>query len=62
MYSRNIWTVEKRIVCFQSKKVKTCCFYFISDNYYIYLKKYFEIFVTNDFLSIFWSTAALTLQ
>jgi len=24
--------------------------FFISNNYYIYLKRYFEIFVTNDFL------------
>jgi len=47
MYSRNIPMAEKRIVCFQSKKVKICL---ISNNYYIYLKIYFEIFVTNDFL------------
>ena len=46
MYRRNILMAEKRIVCFQSKKVKIC----ISNNYYIYLKRYFEIFVTNDFL------------
>ena len=36
-------------VCFLSKEVKICIFY-ISNNYYIYLKRYFEIFVTNDFL------------
>ena len=41
---------EKRIVCFQSKKVKRCRFFFISNNYYIYLKRYFEKFVTYDFL------------
>ena len=48
---------EKRIVCFQSKskKVKICSF-FISNNYYIYLKRFFEICVTNDFFSIFWRT------
>ena len=40
---------EKRIVYFQSTKVKICRF-FISCNYYIYLKSYFEIFVTNNFL------------
>ena len=44
---------EKRIVCFQSKKVKNMfvsTVIFISNKYYIYLKRYFEIFVTNDFL------------
>jgi len=45
---------EKRIVCFQSKYVV----FFISNNYYIYLKRYFEKIVTNGF-SIFWRTAAL---
>ena len=59
MYSRNIPEAEKRIVCFQSKQVKICRF-FISNNYYIYLKRYFEIFVTNDFFSILWRTAAVT--
>jgi len=49
MYSRNIPMAEKRIVCFQSKKVKIYMF-FISNNYYIYLKRYFETNVTNDFL------------
>jgi len=34
---------EKRIVCFQSKNVKICSFFYISNNYYIYLKSYFEI-------------------
>jgi len=34
----------------------------ISNNYYIYLKKYFEIFVTNDFLNIYWRSAALKLR
>jgi len=48
---------EKQIVCFQSKKAKMCSF-FTSNNYYIYLKRYFEIFVTMIF-SIFWRTAAL---
>ena len=52
MYSRNIPMGEKRIVCFQSKQVKIC-------SYYIYLKRYFEKIVTNDF-RIFWRTAALT--
>ena len=43
---------EKRIVCFQSKNVKICRF-FISNNYYIhvYMKRYFEKNVTNDFLA-----------
>ena len=50
MYSRNIPMTEKQIVCFQSKKVKICSFYFLSNNYYIYLKRYLKIFVTNDFL------------
>ena len=52
MYRRNIQMAEKRIVCFQSKKVKihVCRFFIISNNYYIYLKRYFETFVTNDFL------------
>jgi len=45
MFSRNIPMAEKRIVCFQSK----ICSFFISNNYYIYLKGYFEIFVFNDF-------------
>ena len=50
MYRRNILMAEKRIVCFQSKKVKICRFFLISNNYYKYLEIYFEIFVTNDFL------------
>jgi len=50
---------EQRIVCFLSKKVKICSFFFISNNYYIYLKRYFEIFVSNNCFSIFWRTAAL---
>jgi len=33
--------------------------FFISNNYYIYLKRYFENIVTKDFFRIFWSTAAL---
>ena len=49
-YRRNISMAEKRIVCFQSKTVKICSF-FISNNYNIYLKKSFKIFVTNDFLA-----------
>ena len=36
-------------------------FFFNSNNYFIYLKRYFEIFVTNDFFSIFWRTAALNV-
>jgi len=32
---------------------------FLSNNYYLYMKIYFEIFVTNDFFSIFWRTVAL---
>jgi len=50
MYRRNISMAEKRIICFQSKKVKICRFFFISNNFYIYLKRYFEIYVINDFL------------
>jgi len=38
---------EKRIICFQSKKVKLVGF-FISNNCYIYMKRYFEQIVTND--------------
>ena len=41
---------EKRSVCFLSKEVKICSVFYISNNYYIYLKRYFEIFVINDFL------------
>jgi len=38
---------EKRIVCFESKQWKYVGFnrYFDFNNYYIYLKRYFEIFV-----------------
>jgi len=50
---------EKRVACFQSKKVKICRFFSISTNYYIYLKRYFEIFLTNNCFSIFWRTTAL---
>jgi len=55
---------EKRTVCFQSKKsenmwVLTVILIFYNNNYYIYLKRYFKIFVTNDFCSIFWRSAAL---
>jgi len=50
---------EMRIVYFQSKKVKRCKFFFISNNYYISLKRYFENFVTNDCFSVLWRTAAL---
>jgi len=49
MYSRNISMAEQRIVCFQSKTVKLCRFFLIFNNYYIYLKTYFEKNVTNDF-------------
>ena len=49
---------EKRIVCFLSKKWKYVVFY-ISNNYYIYLKRLFEIIVTNDCFSIFRRSAAL---
>jgi len=62
MYGRNISMAEKRIVCFQSKTVKICSFCFIFNNYYIYLKRYFEIFVTYDFFSIFWRTVALSVS
>jgi len=43
---------EKRNVCFQSKKSKKYVhvgIFFISNNYYIHLKRYFEKNVTNDF-------------
>ena len=33
--------------------------FFISNNYNIYLKIYFENNVTNDFFGLFWRTAAL---
>jgi len=47
MYSRNIQMAEKRIVCFQSKKWKYVGLtgILISNNYYMYVKRYFEIFV-----------------
>jgi len=61
MYSRNIPVAEKRIVCFQSKKVKISrLFLFLTTIIHIYLKRYFEKNVTNDFFSLFWRTAALT--
>jgi len=41
---------EKRIVCFQSIKVKRCRFFIFPNHYYIYLKRHFEKIVTNDFL------------
>ena len=44
---------ERRIVCFQNKKVKCVGFYFISKNDYIYLNRYFEKNVTNDFFVYF---------
>ena len=60
MYSRNIPIAEKRIVCFQSKQVKICRFLFISDNFYIYLKWYFEKCVATVMLfCIFRRSAAL---
>jgi len=53
MYSRNIPMAEKRIVCFQSKKVKICSFFlFLTTIIYIWrgiLKK----IVTYDFLVYF---------
>ena len=48
MYSRNIPLAEKRMLCIQIKKLKVCSFC-ISNNYYLYFKRYFEIFLTNDF-------------
>ena len=52
--------MQKSELCFQSKKVKICSFFY-HNNYYtcIYLKNYFE-FVTNDF-SIYWRTVALIM-
>jgi len=51
---------EKRIVCFQSKKkMKVLTVILISNNYYIFLKRYFEIFVTNDFLVYMYSGGQL---
>jgi len=44
---------EKRIVCFQSKNcenMKVLTVILISNNYYIYLKRYFENF---DFLGYY---------
>jgi len=51
MYSWNIPKAEKRIVCFQSKNAFCRFFFYISNNYYIYLKihVYFDKFVTNDY-------------
>ena len=45
MHSRNILMAEKQIVCFQSKKVKICSFFL-----FLTTIRYFEIFVSNDFL------------
>jgi len=42
MYSRNIPMAEKQIV--------NMYVILMANNYYIYLKIYFEIFVTNDFI------------
>jgi len=50
MYSMNILMAEKRIVCEKSENMKILTVILISNNYYIYLKRYFEIVVTNDFL------------
>jgi len=51
MYSRNIPMAKKRIVCLQSKNSENIYkVLLISNNNYIYSKRYFEIFVTNDFL------------
>jgi len=50
MYCRNIPVSEKRIVCFQSKKSENMyvlTIILISNNFYVYLKRYIEIF---DFL------------
>ena len=47
MYSTNIPMAEKRIVCFQSKKSENMYILTVilnSTNYYMYLKRYFEIF------------------
>jgi len=60
MHSRIIPVAEKRIVCFQSKTVIICRFVFTFNNYYIYLKRYFEKFLTKVF-TIFWRNAALSL-
>jgi len=61
MYSRNILIAEKQVFCFQSKTVKICRFFFLT-TIYIYLKRYFEKIVTNDFFSIFGRTAALNIH
>ena len=61
MHSRNIPMAEKRIVYFQSNISEKLCadnigkyvVFFISNNYYIYLKRYFEKIVINDFLVYF---------
>ena len=49
MYRRNIPMAEKQIVCFQSKNEKIRRFFLFLTTI-IYLKRYFEIFVTYDFL------------
>ena len=41
------------------EKISENIYFFNTINYYIYLKRYFEKCVTNDYSSIFWSTAAL---
>jgi len=51
MYSRNIPMAEKNMEVI-----------LISNNYYIYLKKYFEIIVTNEFLLYSGGQHLLSLQ
>jgi len=49
MYSRNIPMTEGELSVFKAKIWKYVVL-FISNNYYIYLKRYFEKIVTNEFL------------
>jgi len=49
MYSRNIPMAEKRIVCFQSKKVKLCSFFiFLTTIIYIWRDVLKKNVMTND--------------
>jgi len=41
---------KSELSVFKAKKVKLCRVFYFLQLIYIYLKRYFEIFVTNDFL------------
>ena len=49
MYSRNIPMAKSELTVFKAKKSENMLKCLISNNYYIHLKIYFEIFVTYNF-------------